>query len=1543
MFEDLDRRTVDSITFLGEVSFPTGETASGSEIGGLSAIAYDRDADVYLVVSDDSGGVDPARFFTVTIDLEDGSLDAGDVEFTGVTALVNPGGRTIPDPEGLALTADGRLYVASEGDFDDLVGPFIDRYNLDGERQSGLVTPEKVRPTEAGDIGARENLGFESLTVSPDETALFTATESALLQDGPIADLESGSLSRIVEYDLTTRQVVNEFIYETEPVPVEPEPADAFADNGLVELLALDNAGTLLALERGFSVGVGNTIVLFEVRTDGATDVSSIEGLIPANPADDGTPVGVDETVAKEELLDLSELGIDLDNFEGMAFGPELADGRQSLIMVSDNNFNETQSTKFLAFALDIETTPAVPATVETPGLVRFGDPENPDPDLEIDPDDPAIYVHPTDAEDSFFIGTEKNNGLRVYDLEGEILQEISPDGIRYNNVELIYGFELGGEEVDLAVVTDRANDTLVVFQIDPESRSLTDITADGLSDPDFSIFGVDDGEQTAYGLATYTSLLDGSQFAYVTQADGAQFAQLELSDAGDGTVTAELVRTLDLPVPTGDPEDSQAEGIVVDRERGIGYVAMEAQEGLFRFDPEADGSDDLELIASLDEDFLEDDLEGMTIYYGDEGAGYIILSSQGDNTFAVFDREADNEYLGSFGISDSEDGIDGTEETDSIDVINVPLPGFPNGLFVLQDGSNEPAVVFQDPEDGEIQNFNVNFKLVPWENIADAFDPPLIIDPESFDPRAVTPVGRTPIPTIQGAGHASPLEGQIVTTDGIVTAVDSNGFYLQDPAGDGDIATSDALFVFVGDDPEVAVGDEVSVSGEVSEFTPGGPATGNLSTTQIASPSSVTVLSSGNGLPEPVTIGAGGRVPPDRVIDDDAFGTIDDLGDFDPETDGIDFFESLEAMRVTAQDTVAVSGTNRFGEIFTVVDQGAAASGISERGTLNIAPDDFNPEKVQIDEDSGIFSFDFPDVDVGALLGDITGVVGYGFGNFEILVTEDFTAGIEPSELQPETTTLELSQERLTVASYNVLNLDPVVEDVANVDDMDPGEVDDDVGDGRFDAIAAQIVDSLAAPDIIALQEVQDSDGAEISDEMSADLTLQTLADAIAAAGGPAYAFIDTPDVPTTFVDSDGNLVRPVGGQPGGDIRNAFLYNPERVELVEGSVRTILDENDDLFPFFGGRIPLEATFEFDGEQVTIINNHLSSKSGSAPILGLEQPFDERQEDPEVNGSLDQRQEQAEAVNARVAEILAADPDAHIVVAGDFNEFEFVSPVSDILGANLRNLTDGLPEDERYSFIFQGNSQSLDHILVSEALDGDARLDIVHVNAEFAETDARASDHEPLLALLDLRPLDLAAVDLFDAGFYLAENSDVAQAGLDPETHYDQFGFLEGRDPNPVFDTDLYLALNPDVAAAGINPLTHYEQFGAEEGRNPNPTFDVDFYFENNPDVRFERLEPLNDYLTEGAEAGADPNPFFDTDFYLDQNRDVAQAGVNPLAHYNQSGFLEGRDPGPDFSTQGYLAANPDVAEAGFNPLSHFLAFGQEEGRLAISPDDFMG
>ncbi len=584
-----------------------------------------------------------------------------------------------------------------------------------------------------------------------------------------------------------------------------------------------------------------------------------------------------------------------------------------------------------------------------------------------------------------------------------------------------------------------------------------------------------------------------------------------------------------------------------------------------------------------------------------------------------------------------------------------------------------------------------------------------------------------TKISAIQGASQTSPLVGQVVlAVPGIVTAVDSNGFYLQDPNPDANIATSEGIFVFTSTAPTVRVGDSITVTGTVSEFTPGGASTGNLSTTQIGGTLTIAILSSNNALPTATIIGAGGRVLPTQIIDNDA------LSSFDPTTDAIDFYESLEGMRVTAKNLLAVSPTNGFGEIYTVADNGTGATGLSSRGTINIAPNDFNPERIQIDADTGVFNFAFPNVNVGAKLGDVTGVVSYNFGNFEIIPTEAFIQNIQPSTLQPEVTTLGKSSDTLLVATYNVLNLDPQLET-----GVAAANIDDDIANGRFAAIAQQIVNNLGTPDIIGLQEVQDNSGALNDGVVSASLTLQTLVNAIAAAGGPTYKFIDN-----TFITDNTS-----GGQPNANIRTAFLYNDSRVGLVDGSVKTV--PSSSFAAFADSRLPLIADFTFNGETVTVITNHFSSKGGSRPLFGTTQPSigDEAngngQENVTINGSLDQRRAQAQAVNDYVDSVLATKLDAKVVVVGDLNEFEFISPLSILAGgANpvLTNLTNSLPENDRYTFNFDGNSQSLDHILVSNNLSGSARVDIVNINTEFVDNAQRASDHDPIVATIKLAP-----------------------------------------------------------------------------------------------------------------------------------------------------------------------------------------------------------
>ncbi|MEM8570352.1 MAG: 5'-nucleotidase C-terminal domain-containing protein [Pseudomonadota bacterium] len=592
-----------------------------------------------------------------------------------------------------------------------------------------------------------------------------------------------------------------------------------------------------------------------------------------------------------------------------------------------------------------------------------------------------------------------------------------------------------------------------------------------------------------------------------------------------------------------------------------------------------------------------------------------------------------------------------------------------------------------------------------------------------------------TPIFEIQGASQVAPIVlktsgfatvpqffasledeafilGHEVRTSGIVTAIDSNGFYLQDAVGDGNIATSDAIFVFTDDAPEVIVGDEVEVIGDVSEFFPGDADSGNLPTTQITNVSVLTLVSSENELPDASVIGQSGRVLPSENLEDDAYIV------FNPTTSGIDFMESLEGMRVTVEDAAVIGSTNRFGEIFVTANQGADPTGLSERGTLNISPDDFNPERIQIDDDSSVFEMDTPDVNVGDLLDDVTGVLGYSFGNYEIIPTEDYTDQIVSGGLAPEVTDLSGCSNAMTVASYNVLNLDP-----------NDADGDTDVLDFRFVSIAAEIVNNLGSPDVIALQEIQDNSGSADDGTVSASETLETLAQAIDFVdnfqldGSLSYEWIDN-----TFIGDNTS-----GGQPGGNIRTAYLYNTDRVSVVDGSVETISGQAEGQ-AFFGARLPLVATFEFGGVEVTMVNNHFSSKSGSAPIMGTTQPFESNQENTSVNGSLDERQAQAAAVAGFVAEELAADPQANVVVLGDLNEFEFISPVSGLEAMGLTNLTNSLDEDERYSFNFQGNSQQLDHILASQSLTDNAEFDIVHTNSEFAATAFRASDHDPLLA-----------------------------------------------------------------------------------------------------------------------------------------------------------------------------------------------------------------
>ena len=381
---------------------------------------------------------------------------------------------------------------------------------------------------------------------------------------------------------------------------------------------------------------------------------------------------------------------------------------------------------------------------------------------------------------------------------------------------------------------------------------------------------------------------------------------------------------------------------------------------------------------------------------------------------------------------------------------------------------------------------------------------------------------GTTRIHDIQGAAHTSPLTGQTVTNvSGIVTAVAFNGFYLQDPNPDADDSTSEGIFVFTSSAPTVVAGDSILVSGTVAEFRPGNNAN-SLTTTQITS-SAITTLSSGNPLPTAVILGNGGRAIPATVIENDAT-NVETSGTFDPTQDGIDFYESLEGMLVQVNNPVTTSRTNVFGtseEIWVLADNGANATSTTARGGSLITATDFNPERIQID-DLNNAAITLPTVDVGAKLSTITGVVNYNFNSYEVLVSTAPTV-VQASTLQKEVTNLTGSASQLTVATFNVENLDP--------------------GDGaaKFAGLADAIVNNLKAPDIINLEEIQDNNGPTNDSVVDASVTYQTLINAIATAGGPTYQYRQIDPVDDTN-----------GGEPGGNIRVGFLFNPSRVSFVD-------------------------------------------------------------------------------------------------------------------------------------------------------------------------------------------------------------------------------------------------------------------------------------------------------------------------------------------------------------------------------------------------------
>jgi predicted extracellular nuclease len=580
--------------------------------------------------------------------------------------------------------------------------------------------------------------------------------------------------------------------------------------------------------------------------------------------------------------------------------------------------------------------------------------------------------------------------------------------------------------------------------------------------------------------------------------------------------------------------------------------------------------------------------------------------------------------------------------------------------------------------------------------------DPEPDPDPQPGDKR---------IHDVQGAGRVSPLAGQLVTgVPGTVTAVRNSGdegFWIQDTAADGDPRTSEGVFVYTNAPVTgVAPGDAVLVTGTVAEYRPGGATSGNQTLTELTS-AKWTVLSRGNPLPAAEVLDR--TTVPDSYAPDAGGGSIEGLP-LDPAAHALDFYESREGMLLRVDDARVVGASNSFGETWITVrpDQNPTGRG----GTVYTGYDQQNSGRLKINTTGA----PLPVSNVGDVLrGATTGALEYtNFGGYTLSV---ITAGEHVSGgIRPETTRAAKRSE-LSVATYNVENL-------AATNDQ-----------AKFDRLGAAVVRNLSSPDVVVLEEIQDDNGAVDDGTVTAGATLAKFTDAIVAAGGPRYSArqID----PQNKTD---------GGEPGGNIRVAFLFDPARVSFADRPggdattpVSVVKQRGRAALSVSPGRIdpanpawansrkPLAGEFVFRGRTVFVVANHFNSKGGDQPMHGVVQP--------PVRGSEVQRQQQAATLRAFVDSVQKLDRGANVVLAGDINDYQFSPAVRTLTaGGAVVDLIDTLPEAERYGYVFEGNSQVLDHIFLSRNVTR-FDYDVVHVNAEFAD---QASDHDP--QVLRMRP-----------------------------------------------------------------------------------------------------------------------------------------------------------------------------------------------------------
>jgi len=748
---------------------------------------------------------------------------------------------------------------------------------------------------------------------------------------------------------------------------------------------------------------------------------------------------------------------------------------------------------------------------------------------------------------------------------------------------------------------------------------------------------------------------------------------------------------------------------------------------------------------------------------------GYIVAHTKGTNNYD-FEMPFSDDY--NFAIADS------PNETDPEKILPVQLPSSFRAKFGL---NTNPDIIGKE--------VYVTGTLERYFSVPGLKSPTQIRFSDEVLP---APIEGLTISQIQGEGHVSPYKDQEVKgVEGIVTfVVDNSNFYMQSPQPDDNVNTSEGILIYK-PNHGVKIGDHVAVDGLVKEWVLDGYSEKletDLSMTEInAQNGNIEVISGNNTLPAPLIIGED-VIPPTKVIDNDRFET------FDPAEDGIDFYESLEGMVVGLNNPMVIA-PQKYGEIPVIVDK-VEGKPYTEAGGVLLTEGNANPERIHILTDNRNFVAKTGD----QFTGTVTGIVTYTFSNYKVLTKSSDLPPLNEREYINDFTNIEKVEDKLTVATYNIENYDA-----------------DDVN--KTNALAKTIIENIKSPDIIGLVEVLDNSGESDDGTVEASENYEAIIQSIKDLGGPTYKWTDI--APENKQD---------GGVPGGNIRVGFLYNTERVSLVEGVKGTATDAVDyqnGKLTFNPGRIdptnpafadsrkPLAAQFNFQGEDVIVIANHFNSKGGDEPLFGKNQP-------PTLS-SEEQRIEQARIVNQFVSKIHEQNKDANVVVLGDLNDFQFSNPIQTLKGDDLTNLIDLVPEHDRYTYIYQGNSQVLDHILVSNRLAAGAQTDIIHVNADYMEEHGRVSDHDIVLTQLDLNVDDsfnLNIMHVNDSHAHVEQYPRLYTAVNELRTKYDNTLLLDAGD---VFSGTLFFN-----QYLGLADLYFMNELGYDAMTLGNHEFDKD-------------------------------------------------------------------------------------------------------------------